>query len=72
MMETPLQYRVSGPFQRKGPIKIQGASSPLGYLASPEGSRNNMRADYYVVSPNRRAYAYVGLRIHWKGAHAQP
>ena len=39
MMEMQLQYRVTGPFQRKGPIEIQGPSGPWVNLASPEGSR---------------------------------
>ena len=50
MMKMPIQYRVTGPFQRKGPIEKPPAGPPEGNqqaikacvcLAGPEGPRNN-------------------------------
>ena len=46
--------RTLHPFGGKGPIDTQGHQA-LVCLASPEGSRDIMRRDYYVVPPNRRA-----------------
>ena len=48
-MELPLGFRVSGCFGTKHPIKMEREDfvNPHAY---------NMRTDYYVVSPNSRAY----------------
>ena len=51
MMELPLGFRVSGLSQRESPIKIMSVR-PIG------ASRDIMRADYVVVSPNS-AHTYV-------------
>ena len=71
-MKLPIQYRVSGPFA--GLLAQKRVLLIMKSLISQRASELAfiMRADYVVVSPNRRAYTYVGLRIHWKGAHAQP
>ena len=55
LMKMPLQYRVSGPFQRKGPIETPGFQARL-CIASPEGSRNNYEGCYYVTPRILRAH----------------
>ena len=64
MMELPLGFRVSGCFGTKHPIKMEREDfvNPHAY---------NMRTDYYVVSPNSRAYTRGWLRVLWKGACAR-
>jgi len=46
MMEMPLGFRVSGLFRMNSPIKSN----------IPACAGIFMRTDYYVVSPNSRAY----------------
>ena len=56
-MEMPIQYRAHGPFTPKGGrVLLKGPLSkgPVN-LARLEPRVNNLRRDYYVVPPKRRA-----------------
>ena len=72
MMKLPIQYRVSGLIGPKARGVLLKCKPWLANYRGASGPPYIMRADYVVVSPNRPAYTYVGLRIHWKGGHAQP
>jgi len=64
-MELPLGFRVSGCFGTKHPIKKKREDfvNPHAY---------NMRTDYYVVSPNSRAYTLGGWAYYGKARAPGP